>query len=84
MSKADEMFKKLGYEAEDMKDKWDRVWGISYKHKKHWVEIQIDYQDAEFCAGTINVTDRDSEPVYIGIQELQAINEKFKELGLEE
>ena len=36
---ADELFNELGYEKEDMKDKWDRVWGVSYKHKKHWIEI---------------------------------------------
>ena len=84
MSKADEMFKKLGYEAEDKKDKWDRVWGISYKNKRHWVEIVIDYIDAEICIGTIDITDRDSDPVYIGMQEIQAINEKVKELGWNE
>ena len=80
MNKADELFKKLGYEAEDMKDKWGRVWGISYKNKEYWVEIQIDYQDAEICVGTIDINDKDSEPVFIGMQELQAINEKVKEL----
>lgn len=83
MSKADEMFEKLGYESENMKDKWDRIWGISYKNKKHWVEIQIDYIDAEICIGTIDINDRDSEPVFIGMQELQAINEKVKELRLD-
>ena len=81
MSKADKMFEELGYEAEEMKDKWDRVWGISYKEKKRWVEIQIDYIDAEICVGTININDRDSEPVFIGIQELKAINKKCEELG---
>ena len=80
MSKADKMFEKLGYEAEDMKDKWNRVWGISYKNKKHWVEIIIDYKYAEICVGTIDIADRDSEPVYISIQELQAIYKKCREL----
>ena len=74
---ADELFTELGYTKEEMKDKWDRVWGVSYKHKKHWIEIQIDYQDAEICVGTID----DSEPVYIGMDELQAINKKCQELG---
>lgn len=83
MSKADMMFEKLGYEKEDLKDKFDRIWGITYKNKKHWIEISIDYKDAEICVGTINITDRDSEPVYIGIQEIQAINEKCKELRMD-
>ena len=81
MSKADKMFEELGYEAEEMKDKWDRVWGISYKEKKRWVEIQIDYIDAEICVGTININDRDSEPVFIEIKEIKAINKKCEELG---
>ena len=83
MSKADEMFEELGYEAEDKKDKFDRVWGISYKNKEYWIEIIIDYKEAEVCIGTIDIGDRDSEPVFIGIQELQAITEKVKELRLE-
>lgn len=81
MSKANEMFKKLGYTSADLKDKFDRVWGISYKNTKTWVEIIVDYKDAEICVGTL---DDDSEPVYIGIEELQAINEKVKELGWNE
>jgi len=84
MSKADMMFEKLGYEKEDLKDKFDRIWGVTYKNKKRWTEISIDYEDAEICVGTISIIDRDSEPVYIGMQELQAINKKVKELGWNE
>ena len=78
MSKADKMFEKLGYESVDLKDKWERIWGINYQNHKKWISIKIDFIDAEICAGTL---DDESEPVYITIQELQAINEKCKELG---
>ena len=77
MSKADELFKELGYKKVDLKDKWHGVWGIDYQNPKKWVSIKIDYIDAEICSGTL---DDDSEPVYISMQELKAINEKCKEL----
>ena len=79
MSKADEMFEKLGYIKEEMKNKWGRVWGLSYKCEKHYVEIEFDCQDEEICIATM---DKDSEPVFIGMQELQAINAKIKELRM--
>lgn len=75
------MFEKLGYKKEDLKDKFDRVWGACYKNEKYWVEITIDYIDAEICAGTIEDDYTGGEPVYIGMQELKAINQKCKELG---
>lgn len=78
MSKADEMFKKLGYESVDLKDKWDRIWGIEYQNHKKWVSISIDFKDAEICTGTL---DDEKEPIYITMEELQAINLKCKELG---
>lgn len=70
--------KNYGYKKVDLKDKFKRVWGTSYINKKKWIKISIDYIDVEVCAGTL---DDDSEPVFISMQELQAINEKVKELG---
>ena len=75
---ADEMFEKLGYKSIDLKDKWERIWGISYRNYKRWIKIDIDFKDAEVCVGTL---EDDSEPVYMSMQELKAINEKVKELG---
>lgn len=79
MTKADAMFEELGYKKEDVKDKFDRVWGTSYINTKKWIKISIDYIDAEVCTGTL---DDDSEPVFISIPELKAINMKCKELRM--
>ena len=78
---ADEMFEKLGYKKKEIKDKWNKVWGISYKNKKKWIEINIDYTDAEICIGTIGDDYSYGEAVYISMQELKVINKKCKELG---
>lgn len=72
--------KNYGYKKVDLEDKWHRVWGIDYQNPRKWISIKIDYIDAEICSGTL---DNDSEPVYISMEELKAINEKVKELGWE-
>ena len=81
MSEADRMFESLGYKKENLKDKFDRIWGINYQNEKEWIDITIDHIDKEVCISTIGDVWSCGEPVYIGMQELQAINEKVKELG---
>ena len=75
---ADEMFKKLDYKPIDKKDILFGVWGVSYINDKKYIEITFDFEDCEICIGT---AETNGEPVYIGMQELQAINQKCKELG---
>lgn len=81
MSKADEMFKKLGYRKEFMKIKRGKRagenWGEKFINEKYCVEICFDYIGKDFCIGVIG----DYASVYVGVEELQAINEKVKELG---
>lgn len=73
MSKADEMFKELGYEKET---EYDYEF-IYRKYEKHIFKfIRFWKLDKE-------VIKQDEDGRYMGIsmQELQAINEKVKELG---
>lgn len=87
MSKADDMFKKLGYKKSYQKSIYNKVWGILYKNEKSMVNISFDmgndgesdYEEAHLvCAYAF---DKRTEPAYITMQELQAINQKCKELG---
>jgi hypothetical protein len=76
MSKADKMFEKLGYEIDS----------TIYFEKEHHLMFCKDYTRIDF--------DLDRKNIYkynlsgyrcpISMQELQAINEKVKELGWEE
>lgn len=68
--KTDKMFKELGYEKQ--KD----YFGLVYRNKNNYAEITFDLYDETICA-SIN----DGESVYLSMQELQAINQKCKELG---
>ena len=72
MSKADEMFEKLSYKKIENNEKW-----IKYKSTKDYAEIWFDITDRE-----VSATNDDSEGIFITMQELQAINEKVKELRL--
>ena len=76
MSKADEIFEELGYKKEDRKNGYGSIWGVQYTNKKEDIEIIFDYTDKQVCTGALS-----NEPIYIDMQELQAINEKCKELG---
>ena len=78
MSRADGMFKELGYERVDLKDRSGCIWGIGYKNHKIGMSILLDLLGEQVCTGTL---DDEKEPIYITMQELQAINEKCKELG---
>lgn len=78
MSKADEMFEKLGYKLEtntptnliylDEDDKEIRFWKI-----QKCVEVSLR-----------NIEDNQANSMFFDMQELQAINEKVKELGWED
>ena len=77
MSNAEKMFEDLGYEKENYFSVSSKQWGIGYKEPKTSAEIIFDLQDKEVCVGSYEV----NEPIFIGMQDLQAINEKCKELG---
>lgn len=81
MSEADKMFKKLGYRKEFMQIKKGKRagenWGEKFINEKYCVEICFDYIGEDFCIGIIE----DDGSVYVGVEELQAINQKCKELG---
>lgn len=74
MSKADEFFKSLGYKLLDNLDKdYDNKYIVYIKKEK-----TIKFKKENHKVG-IN----DQQRNYINIQELQAINEKVKELRLD-
>ena len=75
MSKADEMFKKLGY-----KKKEDDISIFYYQHNGLKEEYGFDFYKRDKEIYPICHSQND-EPIYFNIQELQAINEKVKELG---
>lgn len=69
MSKADDMFKKLGYSKKEEKWKEDnKIHFIIYSSSETLIQIYIDTKVIDI----VNL---------INMQELQAINEKVKELG---
>ena len=80
MSKADELFKSLGYEKDLHIDKKEQVWGEYFYNKRLDILISFDYIDKGLCCSTKG---KNAEPIYINMQELQAINEKVKELRLD-
>ena len=69
--KADKMLKELGYEKQE-----ESIFGLVYRNKNNYAEITFDLYDETICA-SIN----DDESVYLSMEELQAINQKCKELG---
>ena len=72
MSKADEMFNELGYELLNEYDKdFDNNFIVYLKVAK----------TIRFKKSNHKVSVRDTQRNYIDMQELQAINEKCKELG---
>ena len=83
MSKADKMFKELGYEKDLHINKQEQVWGEYWTQNKHCAKISFDYIDKEICVSTnyrLDITN-EYEPLYFNMKELKAINEKCKELG---
>lgn len=69
---ADEMFEELGYEKKKIHLDIE-----FYKSKNDYAEIIFDLRDR-----TISVSNDDNESIYFDMKELQAINEKVKELRL--
>lgn len=80
MSKADEVFKSLGYEKKEQLDIYNKIWGELYYNKKNMINISFDFEGHGICV-YIKACDETTEPAYIVIKELQAINEKCRELG---
>lgn len=75
MSKADEMFEKLGYEYNEERDIFDNIKEF-YILPSQLKEIVFYHKDRKIaCCQYYDCFD------YITMQELQAINEKVKELG---
>lgn len=72
MSKADKMFEKLGYKKKDTYWKEDK--------QIPFIEYSTDEISIEFSIGTKHIMITN----LINMQELQAINEKVKELGWDE
>ena len=80
MSKADEMFYNLGFEKEYPLEAYDRILGQLFYNNKSMINISFDYEGKLFCV-YIKAFDGREEPAYATMQELQAINQKCKELG---
>lgn len=73
MSKADDMFGKLGYE------KKETMIGEIYKNKRKCVDMYFIRPDELIEVGFYG-----DERQYLSMQELKAINKKIEELGWEE
>lgn len=79
MSKADEMFEKLGYEKKEYNKEIIFYFQRNGFKEEYGFEFNnIDREIYPVCYG------KNDEAIYITIQELQAINEKVKELGWNE
>ena len=70
---ANEMFKKLGYEIYPIDEP---SWEV-YRNYEEDTDIIFDKDYKHFCCSTIY----ENECVFMSIQELDAINQKIKELG---
>ena len=75
MSKADEMFEKLGYKKENSDFIFSRF-------QEEWTNIELD-KTISFNTDYKYFSIIDNGGFGINIQELQAINEKVKELRLD-
>ena len=77
MSKADEMFKKLGYEKKEYSDGY--VFYYQYNGIQEQFGFEFSPMDKEIYPVCHTKREND-EAIEITMQELQAINEKVKEL----
>lgn len=80
MSKADGIFKNLGYEKIEYKNSIDTSI-IEYVKE---FELKKDRIIAFYLDKTISVFEETASKDFFNMQELQAINEKVKELGWNE
>ena len=77
MSKADEMFEKLGYKKY-ISENIIFYYQLNGASEKYGIEFDLDNKEiTPLCKSKDNIA------IYITMQELQAINEKVKELGWE-
>ena len=86
MSKADEMFKELGYEITEIKDDGTKESGIQFTQKGRDLTkvIEFYFYHKSLLIKTIQNVDGmqiEWSCELISSKELQAINEKCKELG---
>lgn len=78
MSKADTMFEELGYKKEEENDKYV----LYLSEKSLWRQRKIRFwKDEKVIFNDLLEDDKVVSSVQIGIEELQAINQKCKELG---
>lgn len=78
MSKADTMFEELGYKKEEENDKYV----LYLSEKSLWRQRKIRFwKDEKVIFNDLLEDDKVVSSVQIGIEELQAINLKCKELG---
>lgn len=80
MSKADEMFEKLGYKKQWVEEDEMDLYKKEY-FDKDFIEIVFDKTHNLLNIRTENVNQYTTITSILNIQELQAINEKVKELG---
>ena len=81
MSKADELFKELGYKKIEENDKYV----LYLSEKSLWRQRKIRFwKDEKIIFNDLLENDKVVSSVKIGIEELKAINEKVKELGWNE
>ena len=79
MSKADELFKELGYKKIEENDKYV----LYLSEKSLWRQRKIRFwKDEKIIFNDLLENDKVVSSVKIGIEELQAINEKVKELRM--
>lgn len=77
MSEADKLFKKLGFEKNDLKYFHEEKWGETFYNNNNLEEIIFDIEDKEISF----FSREEGEGVYLGIDEMRAIYKKMKELG---
>ncbi len=77
MSKADKMFEELGYKKTE-----DSVFAVIYEKDGYIIQFKFIFQTVEKYYFNVNLYAYCSKK--ITMQELQAINEKVKELGWNE
>ena len=84
MSKADELFKELGYKKNEDKYRIEYCMMQDFTHFRVIKKIYFYKIEKDICMEQWNVTEGIQISMNITMQELQAINEKVKELGWNE
>jgi hypothetical protein len=84
MSKADEMFEKLEYKKQWVEDENEMELYKKEYFDKDFIEIVFDKTHYLLNIRTENISQYKTITSILNIKELQAINEKMKELGWNE